>query len=40
LGELQISMDKQPIFCDNIYSNISVEDNTYMGALDKVIENF
>lgn len=40
LGEVQIFLDKEQIFCDNIYSTQSVRDNTYMGALDKVIDEF
>ena len=40
LGEVQIFMDKQLILCDNIIASESVEDTSYKGALEKVIEGF
>ena len=40
LGEVQIFLDKQLIFCDNIYSISDIENNSYGGAIGKVIENF
>lgn len=40
LGEVKIFLDKQLIFCDNIYSINNVEDDSYNGNLAKIIENF
>ena len=39
LGEVQIFLDKQLIFCDNIYSINNIE-KSYNGALAKVIDKF
>lgn len=40
LGEVKIFLDKQLIFCDNIYSINDIEDDSYDGNLAKIIENF
>jgi len=40
VGIVEIFIDKNFILCDNIYSTESVDDNSYRGALDKVITNF
>lgn len=40
LGEVKIFLDKQLIFCDNIYSINNIEDDSYNGNLAKIIENF
>lgn len=40
LGEVKIFLDKQLIFCDNIYSINNIEDNSYGGSMAKIIENF
>lgn len=40
LGEVQIFLDKKQIFCDNIYISDNIKDDTYEGALDKLIDKF
>lgn len=40
LGEVKIFLDKQLIFCDNIYSINNIEDDSYGGSMAKIIENF
>lgn len=40
LGKVQIFLDKQLIFCDNIYSINNVEDDSYGGSMAKIIDNF
>ena len=40
VGEVQILVDKSVIFCDNILAKEEAQDNTYLGTLDKIIDDF
>lgn len=40
VGEVQILVDKTLIFCDNILAKETAQDNTYLGTLDKIIDDF